>query len=70
MLDFIQLILSVYLITLIISMIIATVKFVIDTRKWHDKEERVQVFASNWESELEAEGEAIEGEVKEVGSDE
>ena len=68
MLDFIQLILSGYLITLIISMIIATIKFVADTRKWHDKEERVQVFASNFEKELEEE--PIESEVKEVESDE
>lgn len=35
--------LTIYVITLIISMIIAVVKFWIDTRKWHDKEETAYI---------------------------
>lgn len=42
-----KLIFCVYLITLIISMIVALIKFIIDTFRWHDREEKVEIFASS-----------------------
>lgn len=48
-----KLALTIYIVSLIISMIGAFIKFVADTHKWHDREERVHITKSAFESDLE-----------------
>lgn len=45
--DLLKLMLCIYIASLIISMAIAVVKFIIDTVRWHDREEKAKIFASN-----------------------
>lgn len=63
--ELLKLVLVFYVITLIISMIIAVIKFVIDTWKWHDPEKRVHITKSAFEDDLK---ESEESEVEENGS--
>lgn len=59
--DLLKLILILYVITLIFSMIIAVIKFVVDTWKWHDPEKRVHISESSCEeSEVEENGSNID----------
>lgn len=44
--------LTLYIYTLIISMVLAFVRFLRDVRKWHDKEEKVHITASEFEADL------------------
>lgn len=64
--ELLKFVLVIYVITLIISMIIAVVKFVIDTWRWHDREERVHINKSAFEDDLK---ESDESEVEENGID-
>ena len=50
--ELLKLILCVYLITLVCSAVVAFFKFVLDVRKWHDKEERIHITASQFEEDL------------------
>ncbi len=50
--EILKLILSVYMITLIITMIGAFIKFVLDVWKWHDREEKTVITASQFEADL------------------
>lgn len=50
--ELLKLILCLYLITLVFSAIVAFFKFVFDVHKWHDKEERIHITASQFEEDL------------------
>lgn len=50
--ELLKLILCFYLITLVCSALVAFFKFIVDTRKWHDKEERIHITASQFEEDL------------------
>ncbi len=50
--EILKLILSVYMITLIITMIGAFIKFVLDVWKWHDREVKTVITASQFEADL------------------
>lgn len=63
--ELLKLVLVIYVITLIFSMIIAVIKFVIDTWKWHDPEKRVHITKSAFEDELK---ESEESEVNDNGN--
>ena len=58
--EILKLILSVYMITLIITMIGAFIKFFLDVRKWHDREEKTVITASQFEADLNELEEAAE----------
>lgn len=61
--ELLKLILCLYLITLVFSAIVAFFKFVFDVRKWHDKEERIHITASQFEEDLkESSPEPVEAE--------
>lgn len=60
--EILKLILSVYTITLIVTMIGAFIRFILDVRKWHDKEVKTVITASQFEADL---NEPEESEVKE-----
>lgn len=64
--ELLKLVLVIYVVTLIISMIIAVVKFVIDTWRWHDREERVHITKSKFEADLKEEQETKEHDESEV----
>lgn len=64
--DLLKLILCIYVITLIISMVIAVIKFVIDTFRWHDREEKAKIFASNDSSNEETEDKTSESEKESI----
>lgn len=63
--EILSLILVLYVISLIFSMFVVLVKFIIDTWRWHDKEERVYITKSKFKSDLD---EPEESEVKGNGS--
>lgn len=63
--EILKLVLVLYVLSLIFSMFVVLVKFVIDTWRWHDKEERVYITKSKFESDLE---ESEEREVSDNGS--
>ena len=44
--------LTLYIYTLIFSMILALFRFLLDVRKWHDKEEKVHITKSAFEADL------------------
>lgn len=50
--ELLKLILCIYVLTLIFSALVAFFKFIVDTRKWHDKEERIHITASQFEEDL------------------
>lgn len=60
--DLLKLILCIYVITLIVSMVIAVIKFVVDTFRWHDREEKVKIFASNDSAKEETEDKTFDSE--------
>lgn len=45
--ELLKLVLVIYVITLIISMVGAFIKFLADVHKWHDREEKVVIEPSN-----------------------
>lgn len=63
--EIISVVLALYVLSLIFSMFVVLVKFIIDTWRWHDKEERVYITKSKFEADLK---ESEESEVKDVGS--
>lgn len=46
-----KLILCFYLLTLIFSMVVSLIKFIVDTYRWHDKEEKFETVESSLDSE-------------------
>lgn len=61
--ELLKLILCIYVCFLICSAVVAFIKFVADTRKWHDKEERIHITASQFEEDLkESSPEPVESE--------
>lgn len=63
--EIIKLVLALYVLSLIFSMFVVLVKFIIDTWRWHDKEERVYITKSKFEADLK---ESEESEVSDNGS--
>lgn len=57
--------LFVYILSLIFSMLCALVRFLLDVRKWHDKEEKVHITPSQFEDDLNEPETAEEKEVEE-----
>lgn len=45
-------ILCLYLITLLVSMVLAFFRFIADVKKWHDKEEKVHITPSQFEADI------------------
>ena len=43
---------TLYILSLVFSMLCALVRFLADVRKWHDKEEKVHITPSQFESDL------------------
>lgn len=64
--ELLKLALTIYVISLVISMAISVVKFVVDTWRWHDREERVHITKSAFEADLK-ESEHEESEVNDNG---
>lgn len=61
--ELLKLILCIYVCFLLGSAVVAFFKFVADTRKWHDKEERIHITASQFEEDLkESSAEPVEAE--------
>lgn len=61
--ELLKLVLVIYVISLIIALVGAFIKFLADVHKWHDREERVTIEPSNLEEpeeEKEEEREVIE----------
>ena len=60
---------TLYILSLVFSMLCALVRFLADVRKWHDKEEKVHITPSQFEADLneplKEEEENIEKEVEE-----
>lgn len=50
--DFLTFALSLYVLSLVFSMLCALVRFLLDVRKWHDKEEKVHITPSQFEADL------------------
>lgn len=58
---------TLYILSLVFSMLCALVRFLADVRKWHDKEEKVHITPSQFEADL---NESVEEEEeKEVEED-
>lgn len=55
--------LSIYILSLVFSMLCALVRFLLDVRKWHDKEEKVHITPSQFEDDLNEPETAEEKEV-------
>lgn len=65
--DLLKFVLTLYILSLIFSMFCALVRFILDVRKWHDKEEKVHITPSQFEADL---NEAVtDEEEKEVEED-
>lgn len=61
--ELLKLILCIYVFFLLCSAVVAFIKFVVDTRKWHDKEERIHITASQFDEDLkESSPEPVEAE--------
>ena len=45
-------ILCLYLISLLVSMVLAFFRFIADVKKWHDKEEKVHITPSQFEADI------------------
>lgn len=58
---------TLYILSLVFSMLCALVRFLADVRKWHDKEEKVHITPSQFEADLNEPVE--EEEEKEVEED-
>ncbi|MCM1004586.1 MAG: hypothetical protein NC408_09650 [Candidatus Gastranaerophilales bacterium] len=58
---------TLYILSLVFSMLCALVRFLADVRKWHDKEEKVHITPSQFEADLNEPAE--EEEEKEVEED-
>lgn len=58
---------TLYVLSLVFSMLCALVRFLADVRKWHDKEEKVHITPSQFEADLNEPVE--EEEEKEVEED-
>lgn len=65
--DLLKFALTLYILSLVFSMLCALVRFLADVRKWHDKEEKVHVTPSQFESDLNEP--VTENEEKEVEED-
>lgn len=65
--DLLKFAFTLYILSLVFSMLCALVRFLADVRKWHDKEEKVHITPSQFEADL---NEPIEEEEeKEVEED-
>ena len=58
---------TLYILSLVFSMLCALVRFFADVRKWHDKEEKVHITPSQFEADLNEP--VTEEEEKEVNED-
>lgn len=64
--DLLKFAFTLYILSLVFSMLCALVRFLADVRKWHDKEEKVHITPSQFEADLnEPVEEAEEKEVEE-----
>ena len=63
--ELLKLALTIYVLSLVLSMVIAVIKFVVDTWRWHDPEKRVHITKSAFEADLKEE-ETEEQEESEV----
>lgn len=43
---------TLYILSLVFSMLCALVRFLVDVRKWHDKEEKTHITPSQFEADL------------------
>ena len=64
--EILKLALTIYVLSLVVSMVIAVIKFVIDTWRWHDPEKHVHITKSAFEADLKEEQETEEQEESEV----
>lgn len=65
--DLLKFALTLYILSLVFSMLCALVRFLADVRKWHDKEEKVHITPSQFEADLNEP--LTENEEKEVQED-
>lgn len=65
--DLLKFAFTLYILSLVFSMLCALVRFLADVRKWHDKEEEVHITPSQFEADLNEPVE--EEEEKEVEED-
>lgn len=65
--DLLKFAFTLYILSLVFSMLCALVRFLADVRKWHDKEEKVHITPSQFEADLNEPVE--EEEEKEVEED-
>lgn len=61
--------LTLYLYSLLFSMFLALVRFLVDVRKWHDKEEKVHITKSAFEADLNEPVQAAEPVENPVGEE-
>lgn len=52
MVDLLKFALTLYILSLVFSMLCALVRFLADVRKWHDKEEKTHITPSQFEADL------------------
>lgn len=50
--DLLKFAFTLYILSLVFSMLCALVRFLADVRKWHDKEEKVHITPSQFEADL------------------